>query len=780
MMNHNAIKREEALEYHSRSRRGKIEVVPTKPVSTQRDLSLAYTPGVAEPCRDIARDEDLVYDYTAKGNLVAVISNGTAVLGLGNIGPAAGKPVMEGKGVLFKKFADIDVFDIEINVTDADRVIETIAALEPTFGGINLEDIAAPECFEIERRLKERMGIPVFHDDQHGTAIISGAALINAVEIQGKSLDEVKLVVVGAGAAAISCARFYVLLGVPKRNIYMTDREGLIYDGRADVNEYKAEFANGDGPASLAETLEGADVLVGLASGGLVTREMIASMAPRPIVFAMANPDPEISYEDATEVRDDIVMATGRSDYPNQVNNVLGFPFIFRGALDVRARAINDEMKLAAARALAQLAREEVPQSVIRTYGDAPLEFGPDYIIPKPFDQRVLLWVAPAVARAAIDSGVARLAIADWEAYRDELERRLGKSRAFMVPIVNFAQKRRPPRRVVMPEGEEPVILQAAEQLVNERICHPILLGRPSVIEEVAQERHISLNGIEIVNPLDDERRFGYRDALFASRARKGLTRSSAGRMVMRTVHFGLMMVRQEHADAMIAGVSMSYPEVIRPALQTVGRDPRYSRVAGLYVILPASGGEFYLADTTVNINPTADEVAEVALLAGETARRFGATPRVAMLSFSNFGDSKDPSAVKMRQATEIVRRRNPKLLVDGEMQADTAVSADVLREVFPFNTLDDHAANVLIFPNIDAGNIAYKLLTRLGDCEAIGPILMGMNRPVHVLQRSSDVQDVVNVAAIAVTEAWDRVDAADRVAAGNGVAVEPEEMAAK
>lgn len=750
------IKREEALEYHRMGRRGKIEVVSTKPVSTQRDLSLAYSPGVAEPCRDIAENEELVYEYTAKGNLVAVISNGTAVLGLGNIGPSASKPVMEGKGVLFKKFADIDVFDIEIQQTDTDKLIETIASLEPTFGGINLEDIKAPECFVIEERLKELMTIPVFHDDQHGTAIISGAALVNALMIQKKAIGEVTIVISGAGAAAISCARFYVMLGASREKIFMCDSKGLIHTKRTDLNEYKDEFANGVTAATLGDMMTGADVFIGLSQAGVVTPEMVASMAPRPIVFAMANPDPEISYEDATATRDDIIMATGRSDYPNQVNNVLGFPFIFRGALDVRARAINDEMKLAAAHAIATLTREDVTDSVVRSYGDKPLSFGPEYIIPKPFDQRVLLWVAPAVARAAIETGVARRPIVDWDAYNDELEARLGKSRGFMVPIINRAQSRRPLKRIVFPEGEEVGVLRASQRLVEERICAPIVLGRVSVIEALAAEHHIDLSNVELVNPMKDKRRFIYEEKFFALRARRGVNHAAARRMMQRTISFGLMMTHEADADGLVAGISMSYPDVIRPALQTVGRDQRFSRVAGLYVMMPKSGGVYFLADTTVNIDPTAEEVAEIGLMAAKTAARFGATPRLAMLSFSNFGDSKHPSAVKMRKAAQLLKSEHPGIIVDGEMHADMAVVPDLLTGAYPFSDLAGQGANVLIFPNIDAGNIAYKLLMRIGECEAIGPILMGMNKPVHVLQNTSQVQDIVNMTAITVTEAWD------------------------
>ena len=749
------IKRAEALRYHQEKRPGKIGIISTKPVSTQRDLSLAYTPGVAEPCRDIAEDVEKVYDYTAKGNLVAVISNGTAVLGLGDIGPEASKPVMEGKGVLFKKFADIDVFDIELNLTDPQAMIETIAALEPTFGGINLEDIKAPECFEVEQALKERLDIPVFHDDQHGTAIISGAALLNALELQEKNIAEAKIVVSGAGAAAISCSRFYILLGARRENLFMCDKEGLIHKNRTDLDSIKEEFANGDTPMSLAEAMKDADVFIGLSAGGIVSKEMVAGMGPKPVVFAMANPDPEIAYEDAVSVRDDIIMATGRSDYPNQVNNVLGFPFIFRGALDVRARAINDEMKLAAAKALAQLAREDVPDSVIRSYGDEPISFGPEYIIPKPFDDRVLLWVCPAVAEAAMQTGVAREEITDQDAYRHELEARLGHSRSFMATIINRAQSRRPLKRIAFPEGDEIPILRAAQRLVEDRICHPVLLGDPESITTVAKEINVELDGIEIVNPLEDERRSAYHEEFLRMRARKGITEATARRLLLRTRYFGLMMVRQGDADGAVAGVSMSYPDVIRPALQTVGRNPRYSRVAGLYVIITESGKQYFLADTTVNIQPTAEEIAEIAQMAAETARRFGAVPRVAMLSFSNFGDSRHPGAEKMRTATELVRNAAPDLMVDGEMQADTAVMNEILQKTYPFNRLGGESANVLIFPNIDAGNVAYKLLTRLGKCEAIGPILMGMNKPVHVLQTSSEVRDIVNIAAITANEAW-------------------------
>ncbi len=568
-----------------------------------------------------------------------------------------------------------------------------------------------------------------------------------------------KIVVSGAGAAAISCARFYVLLGARRGNIFMCDKEGLITVTRTDLDPYKAEFANGEREMPLGEAVKGADVLIGLSAGGVVSQQMVADMAAKPIVFAMANPDPEISYEDAVAVRDDIIMATGRSDYPNQVNNVLGFPFIFRGALDVRARAINDEMKLAAAKGLAELAREDVPDSVIRSYGDRPISFGPEYIIPKPFDDRVLLWVCPAVARAAMETGVARREITDWDAYTDRLEARLGHSRGFMNPIINRAQSRRPLKRIAFPEGDEPPILRAAQRLVEENICRPILLGDPESIRSTAEELNVDLEGIEIVNAMEDERRFAYREELFGLRARKGITEATARRLLLRTRYFGLMMVRQGDADGLVAGVSMSYPDVIRPALQTVGHKPRYSRVAGLYVIITEAGKQYFLADTTVNIDPGAEEIAEIAQMAAETARRFGAVPRVAMLSFSNFGDSRHPNAEKMRRAAELVRQADPELLVDGEMQADTAIMEGILQKNYPFNRLGGESANVLIFPNIDAGNIAYKLLMRLGRCEAIGPILMGMNKPVHVLQTSSEVRDIVNMAAITAVEAWETGD---------------------
>lgn len=747
------ITREEALLYHSSGRKGKIEVVATKPCTTQRELSLAYTPGVAEPCREIALNEELVYEYTAKGNLVAVISNGTAVLGLGNIGASAGKPVMEGKGVLFKRFADIDVFDIEIKATDPAEVIKVVQNLEPTFGGINLEDISSPACFEIEDTLKKTMNIPVFHDDQHGTAIISGAGLMNAVEIVKKKLAKVKIVCNGAGAAAIACSRFYVLLGAKKENIFMCDRNGLIYKGRKEgMNSFKEEFANGTERKTLLEVMHGADVCVGLSSAGTITKEMVSVMAKNPIVFAMANPDPEITFEDAMSVRDDLIMATGRSDYPNQVNNVLGFPFIFRGALDVRARAINDEMKLAAAHALAALAKEDVPDAVLRAYGTSkPIIFGRDYIIPKPFDSRVLLWVAPAVAKAAMDTGVARVLITDFDKYRADLDARLGKSRAFIAPLISRAQQ--DPKRIVFPEGDEVKILRAAQIIIDENIAKPILLGKESEIRAIAAENNVDIEGVEIIEPITSPMWADYAEEFFTLRQRRGLNRNEAAKLLRKRNYFGAMMLRNGHCDGLLSGLTTQYPSTIRPALQVIGMDPRYTRVAGLYVLITHRGQIMFFADTTVNINPSAEMIADIALMAAEAARRFNVVPRVALLSFSNFGSARSAESDKVRRAADILHKRAPELEVDGEMQADTAIVGDILRERYPFSRLKD-AANVLVFPNLDAGNIAYKLMMRAGEAEAIGPILMGMNKPVHVLQQGCEVQDIVNMAAICGVEA--------------------------
>ena len=744
------IRKQEALDYHSQGRRGKIEVVSTKPCQTQRDLSLAYTPGVAEPCLDIHVNPDDAYLYTAKGNLVAVVSNGTAVLGLGDIGALAGKPVMEGKGVLFKRFADIDVFDIELDSHNADDIIKAVRMLEPTFGGINLEDIKAPECFYIEEELKKVMNIPVFHDDQHGTAIISGAALANALEVVGKKIEKVKVVFSGAGAAGIACAKLYEKLGVRRENIILVDTKGVVYKGRTDgMNAYKEYFAVDTKARSLAEAMKGADVFCGVSAKGIVSQDMVRSMADNPIVFAMANPDPEITYEDAKAARDDVIMATGRSDYPNQVNNILGFPFIFRGALDVRAKMINDEMKIAASRALAKLAKQDIPDSVIRAYGGKKIEFGKDYIIPKPFDPRVLLWEATAVARAAMETGVARVPIKDFEQYRDSLEARLGKSREVMRFFVHKAQTE--PKRIVFPEGEEEKILRAAQQIVDEGVAKPILLGSRTLIKQRIADLGLDLSGAEIINPGKSPRLDEYVTAYYAVRQRRGLTRGDAERQMKTHNVFGMMMVEMDDADGLISGLTQHYPDTVRPALQIIGKRDGVSVIAGLYMMV-FKNQTVFIADATVNIDPTAEELAEIALLAAEKVRQFDIEPRVAMLSFSNFGSSKHPMVEKVRAATAIVKRRAPELLVDGEMQADTALSSEIIAEVYPFTSLKE-PANVLICPGLTSANIAYKLLARLGGAVAIGPILVGMRKPVYLLIPGSDVNDIVNITAMAVFE---------------------------
>jgi malate dehydrogenase (oxaloacetate-decarboxylating)(NADP+) len=745
------IRPEDALEYHASSPAGKLAVVPTKPCRTQRDLSLAYTPGVAVPCLEIERDSSLAYKYTAKGNLVGVVSNGTAVLGLGDIGPLGGKPVMEGKAVLFKRFADIDVFDIELDTKNADEIIRTCQILEPTFGGINLEDIKAPECFYIEETLRKTMKIPVFHDDQHGTAIISGAGLLNALEISGKKIENIKVVFNGAGAAAVSCAAHYVRLGVRLENIVMCDTKGVIFEGRTvHMNAYKARYASKTSARTLEEALVGADVFFGLSSGGCVTQDMVRAMAPSPIIFAMANPDPEISYEDAKAACPDAIVATGRSDYPNQVNNVLGFPFIFRGALDVRATTINDEMKLAATKALAALAKEDVPDSVLRAYSIDRLEFGREYIIPKPFDPRVLIWEASAVAQAAMETGVAQQPV-DLKHYREELEKRLGKANEVMRGMINKAKTQ--PKRIVFTEGEEGKILRASQILLDEQIATPILLGNEQRIRARIEELHLHLEGAKIVDPHKFERLHEYTEELYSLRQRKGITRTEAEQAIQNPTTFGSMMVRLNDADALIGGLTTHYPDTIRPALQVIDIRPEMRRVAGVYVLITAKGDIYFLADATVNIEPTAEELAEIAIMAAEKASRFNVEPRVAMLSFSNFGSTRHPLADKVRRAVELVRLRAPGLMIDGEMQADTAVVPHIVEETYPFSTLKG-GANVLVFPNLESGNIAYKLLQRIGDCELIGPLLTGLSRPVHVLQRGSEVNDIVHVAAVAVVDA--------------------------
>ncbi|HTQ53305.1 MAG TPA: phosphate acetyltransferase [Bryobacteraceae bacterium] len=747
------IRPEEALEYHASPPAGKLSTVPTKACRTQRDLSLAYTPGVAVPCLEIARDPSLVYKYTAKGNLVAVVSNGTAVLGLGNIGAAAGKPVMEGKGVLFKRFADIDVFDIELATENPDEIVRTCQLLEPTFGGINLEDIKAPECFYIEEQCRRTMKIPVFHDDQHGTAIISGAALLNALDLVGKRIGEVRVVFNGAGASGISCAQHYVNLGVRRENILMCDTKGVIYKGRQQgMNPYKERFAAETDKRTLTEAFVGADVFFGLSSGNCVTPEMLKAMARDPIVFALANPDPEITYDEAVAARPDAIVATGRSDYPNQVNNVLGFPFIFRGALDVRATTVNDEMKLAATRALAALARQDVPDAVRRAYGVDRLEFGREYIIPKPFDSRVLIWEAAAVAQAAMETGVAQAPI-DIAEYREQLERRLGKAHEVMRVMIHKAQRQ--PKRVVFPEGEEPKILRACQILVDEKIARPVLLGNEEKIRERMEELRLHLNGIAVVDPAKSERLSAYAEEMYSLRQRKGVTRREASELILNRTTFGSMMVRLGDADAVVGGLTQHYADTIKPALQVIEVRHGMRRVSGVYVMITPKREMYFLADATVNIEPTAEDLAEIAVNTAEMARRFNEEPRVAMLSFSNFGSSRHPLAEKVRRAVELVRLREPALMVDGEMQADTAVAPEIVDVTFPFSTLKG-GANVLIFPNLEAGNIAYKLLGRIGGAELIGPILMGLSRPVHVLQRGAEVNDIVNIAAIAVVDAQD------------------------
>lgn len=741
----------EALDYHFGGRRGKIEVVSSKPCRTQRDLSLAYTPGVAHPCLEIQTNPQDAFKYTTKGNLVAVVSNGTAVLGLGHIGALAGKPVMEGKGVLFKRFADVDVFDLEVDSTDPEDVIRVCTLLEPTFGGINLEDIKAPECFYIEETLKKRMKIPVFHDDQHGTAIISGAALLNALELVGKKIEEARLVINGAGAAGIACAEHYVCLGVRRENITMVDSKGVIYDGRVEgMNPYKARFAQKTTMRTLLEALRGADVFVGLSVKGAMTPEMLRGMAARPTVFAMANPDPEITYEDALATRKDVIIATGRSDYPNQVNNVLGFPFIFRGALDVRATAINEEMKLAATHALAALTKEDVPDSVCHAYGVERLRFGPDYIIPKPFDPRVLVWEATAVARAAMETGVAQEPV-DLAEYRERLEKMLGKAHEFMRMVIHKAKAA--PRRVVFPEGENERILRAAHILVDEKIASPILLGGEDTILRKAADLGVPLAGMKIVDPAAWPDRDRYIRTLYQLRQRRGVTLSEARETIANRNVFGSLMVHLGDADALVGGETQHFPDTIRPALQVIKPRPDLHRVSGLYVMVTRRGDIYFLADCTVNIEPTAEDLAEIALCAAQTARRFDVTPRVAMLSFSNFGSTQHPLTAKVQRAVELIRQMDPNLIVDGEVMADTAVVPEIIEETYPFAKLHG-GANVLVFPDLTSANTSYKLLARIGGAEPIGPILMGMSKPVHVLQRGAEVEEIVNIAAIAVVDA--------------------------
>ena len=747
-------KKKQALDYHANGRPGKIEVISSKPTSTQRDLSLAYSPGVAEPCLEIEKNPEDVYKYTAKGNLVAVISNGTAVLGLGNIGPEASKPVMEGKGVLFKIFADIDVFDIEVDATDIDTFVATVKAIAPTFGGINLEDIKAPECFEIERRLKETLKIPVMHDDQHGTAIITGSALLNALEIAGKKIGDVRVVFNGAGASAISCARLYLQLGVKKENLMMCDSTGVISNSRPDLDEQKKFFASETTLKTLTEAFVNADVFVGLSKGNIVSQDMIRSMAKDPIVFALANPDPEIPYQDAIDAREDIILATGRSDYPNQVNNVLGFPFIFRGALDVRATSINEAMKLAAVYAIADLAKQPVPETVNMAYNKANLQFGREYIIPKPVDPRLITSVAPAVAQAAMDSGVANYPIADMEAYKQELIKRMGLDNSLMDRLTTRAKTN--PKRIIFAEADNYKILKAAQVIKNEGIGKPILLGNKVKIDQICEEFMINLEGVEIIDPRDpseEERRFAFADNFYDLRKRRGITLYESRQMMRERNYFGAMMVRTGAADALISGLTRKYPDTVRPALQVIGIREGVSRVAGLYIIMTKNGPVFF-SDTTVNINPTAEELVDITILTAEAVSNLNITPKIALLSYANFGSAEGADALKMREVARILHERRPDLIVDGELQANFAMNNNMLKEQFPFSCLVDNKVNTLIFPNLAAGNIAYKLMQELANAEAIGPLLLGMKKPVHVLQLGSSVREIVNMVTLAVVDA--------------------------
>jgi malate dehydrogenase (oxaloacetate-decarboxylating)(NADP+) len=743
------IRDSDVLTYHNGSRPGKIEVVPSKPCVTQRDLSLAYTPGVALPCRLISENPDQVFNYTARGNLVAVVTNGTAVLGLGNIGPMAGKPVMEGKAVLFKRFADVDVFDIELDTQDADELIRCVQLLEPTFGGINLEDIKAPECFYIEETLQKSMDIPVFHDDQHGTAIISSAALINAIELTGKDISKIRVVFAGAGAAGIACANMYIAMGVDPANVLMTDSKGVLYEGRDEsFNPYKQKYVRKTDRRTIADALEGADVFVGVSSKDLVTPDMVRSMAHDPIVFAMANPDPEITYPEAKKARPDVIMATGRSDFPNQVNNVLGFPFIFRGALDVRARAINDEMKIAAAQALAALAKQDVPDAVINAYGGERFSFGREYIIPKPFDARVLMWEAPAVARAAIQTGVARTTIEDWDAYVESLERRiLGKSHQVIRGIMQKARLA-PRRRVVFPEATEEKVLRACQMIVDEKIAEPVLVGDPELITQAAAGLGIDLEGVEIVDGHRSDALERYAREFYQLRQRSGVTPHKAYQLMRDPLHYGIMMVNDAQADGLVCGLNRSYPDTIRPALQVIGLRKGITRAAGVYCVV-LKERVLVIADATVNIEPTADQLAEIALMAANVARYyFDMTPKVAMLSFSNFGSVDHPHARRVREATAIAKARQPQLVIDGEMQADTALVPEICETTFPHSAIEGDA-NVLIFPDLQSGNIAYKLIQQLAKAELIGPILVGLKKPVNVLNHYSSVSEIANIVAI-------------------------------
>lgn len=750
-----ANRKKDILDYHSQGRPGKIEVVPTKPSSSQRDLAIAYSPGVAEPCLEIHKNVDDVYKYTAKGNLVAVISNGTAVLGLGDIGPEASKPVMEGKGLLFKVFADIDVFDLELNTTDVEVFIQTVKALEPTFGGINLEDIKAPDCFEIEKRLKAELNIPIMHDDQHGTAIISSAALLNALELVGKKIGEVRIIVNGAGASAISCTRLFERVGANRENIIMLDSKGVIRNDRPDLEENKQYFATARDYHQLEDAMVGADVFIGLSKGNVVTPEMLLSLAPNPIVFALANPDPEIDYELAMATRDDIIMATGRSDHPNQVNNVLGFPYIFRGALDVRAKAINEEMKLAAVYALAELAKLPVPEIVNMAYKTSNMTFGPMYIIPKPFDPRLIHTVSVAVAKAAVESGVARMPITNWDAYEIELKNRLGLDDRFITFLIQKAKQN--PKRVVFAEADNYKILKAAQQAKDEGICIPILLGNLEKINQIADENALNISDMQIIDPRVNKHRLEeFAQSLYELRKRKGVTLYDAQKYMLDRNYYGAMMVELGDADALISGLTKNYPSTIKPALQIIGMDPAAKRVVGMYVMLTKKGPYFF-SDTTVNPNPNVEELVDIALSTAKAVQKYNIRPSIAFLSYSNFGSNDGEVPEKMRLAVEELRKNYPELIVDGDLQANFALNQDMLKESFGFSELVNNPANIFIFPNLAAGNISYKLLQGFGTAEAIGPVLLGMRKPVHILQLGSSVREIVNMITLAVIDAQSR-----------------------
>lgn len=748
------VSKKEALAYHAEGRPGKIEVVPTKKHSSQRDLSLAYSPGVAEPCSQIAKRKEEVYKYTAKGNLVAVISNGTAVLGLGNIGPEASKPVMEGKGLLFKIFADIDVFDIEVDATDVEKFVETVKAISPTFGGINLEDIKAPECFEIEQRLKEELDIPIMHDDQHGTAIISAAALLNAVEIANKKIEKVKIVVNGAGAAAISCAKLYVALGVKKEHITMLDSKGVIKQNREGLIGEKLLFATNRRVETLADAMKNSDVFLGLSKGDIVSAEMIHSMAKRPIVFALANPDPEIAYKTAMASRDDIIMATGRSDHPNQVNNVLGFPYIFRGAMDVRATEINESMKLAAVKAIANLAKETVLDEINLAYDDNTLVFGRDYIIPKPLDPRLITAVAPAVAMAAVRSGVAQEEIPDWNKYRDSLKKRLGLDNKLIRTLT--ARAKRNPKKVVFAEAEHYKILKAAQQVKDEGIAEPILLGRKQKILDLIEEFSIDFGDICIIDPKDpkqDAKRYEYGDVLWEKRKRKGMTQFEARKLMRERNYYGSMMVEMGDADALISGISRNYRSTIKPAIEVIGKEEGVNKVVGMY-IMRTKKGTLFLADTTINANPTAEEIAEVSIMIAKRVKQFRIKPRLALLSYSNFGSARTDASDKMAKATAIIKKDHPNIVVDGEIQADFALDAEKTERIFPFSPLAEESANTLIFPDLESGNLAYKLIQEVAEVDSIGPVLVGMKKSVHILQLGCTVREIINMVTLSVVDA--------------------------